>query len=347
MARLPRASFRKYPLEANCLDKLAVFCETSYLMKIRTSAFFVAFVVGFIALCQQVQSATDTPDPGSKPVSNTADGQNALLSITTGIHNSAFGFDALLSNTDANFNTAVGSVALLLNNGTENTAVGAGALLSNVNGDSNTAVGAFALFNNPGGPFNTAVGFQALMNATANANVAVGDLALQNVSTGFFNTAIGAAAGINQTTGHNNIYIGQGSPGVAGESNTCYIQGIAGSSIPTGNAAFVLVDITTGPLATVLVDANGNRVTVPITQSQLQAPPQGQPKAVPQRSDGSEDGHQAMLNLKVEKLQATVAQQHKQIETLTAQLKDQAAQIQRVSAQLDSVKPAPQVVNNP
>jgi hypothetical protein len=162
-----------------------------------------------------------------------------------------------------------------------------------------------------------------------------------NVDTGFFNTAIGAATGINQTSGHNNVYIGQGSFGVAGENNTCYIQGIAGSSIPTGNANFVFVDITTGQLATVLVDANGNRMTVPISQSQLQAAPQGQPKAVPQYS---EDGHQAMLNLKVEKLQATVDQQHKQIETLTAQLKDQAAQIQKVSAQLELNKPAPRTV---
>jgi uncharacterized coiled-coil protein SlyX len=53
-----------------------------------------------------------------------------------------------------------------------------------------------------------------------------------------------------------------------------------------------------------------------------------------------------MLNLKVEKLQATVAQQHKQIEALTAQLKEQATQIQKVSAQLEVGKPAPQVVVN-
>jgi uncharacterized coiled-coil protein SlyX len=49
---------------------------------------------------------------------------------------------------------------------------------------------------------------------------------------------------------------------------------------------------------------------------------------------------------KVEKLEATVAQQQKQIETLTAQLKEQAAQIQKVSAQLEASKPAPQVVAN-
>src|SRR5437016_14340004 len=93
----------------------------------------IAIVSGLacFALCQQVQSATDTPDPGSKPVSNTADGQNALLSISSGIHNAAFGVDALLSNTDASFNRAVGSVALLINDGTENTAGVSRALLFN------------------------------------------------------------------------------------------------------------------------------------------------------------------------------------------------------------------------
>jgi hypothetical protein len=63
------------------------------------------------------------------------------------------------------------------------------------------------------------------------------------------------------------------------------------------------------------------------------------------------------MNDKVEKLEAMVAQQHKQIETLTAQLKEQAetftaqlkeqaAQIQKVSAQIEVSKPAPQTVLN-
>ena len=51
-----------------------------------------------------------------------------------------------------------------------------------------------------------------------------------------------------------------------------------------------------------------------------------------------------MLNLKVEKLQATVAQQRKQIEILTAQFKEQAAQIQKVSDQVEPSKPAPRMV---
>ena len=49
---------------------------------------------------------------------------------------------------------------------------------------------------------------------------------------------------------------------------------------------------------------------------------------------------------KVEKLEAKVAQQQKQIETLTAQLREQAAQIQKVSAQVEVSKFAPQVVAN-
>jgi hypothetical protein len=55
--------------------------------------------------------------------------------------------------------------------------------------------------------------------------------------------------------------------------------------------------------------------------------------------------HQAMLNeflkehLKVEELQAAVAQQQKQIEAL-------AAGLQKVSAQIEVNKPAPQVVVN-
>ena len=35
---------------------------------------------------QQMQGAIDTPDPGPKPVSNTADGQNALAGIAAGGH---------------------------------------------------------------------------------------------------------------------------------------------------------------------------------------------------------------------------------------------------------------------
>jgi septal ring factor EnvC (AmiA/AmiB activator) len=66
------------------------------------------------------------------------------------------------------------------------------------------------------------------------------------------------------------------------------------------------------------------------------------PQAIP------EAAKQAMLDVKVQELQATITQQQQQIETLTAQLKEQTVQIQKVNAQLEIRKPAPTtIVNKP
>ncbi len=225
----------------------------------------------------QAAPAPNTPDPGGKPVSNTADGQNALLSITTGIHNSAFGFDALLSNSISKFNTAVGSVALLSDNGTtagegdQNTAVGTGALLSNTTGGSNTAIGAFALLfnidgfghtavgsgalenNNASGLFssNTAVGVSALLTSTTGgANVAVGEGALIGVDTGSANTAIGALAGFSYNADEtSNICIGAGTSGSVGDNNTIRI----GDNLPSGGIDV----IDAGPAANFILMGTG------------------------------------------------------------------------------------------
>src|SRR5262249_54962872 len=134
-----------YPL--NQLTKL-VSCgrDPARSLPSRRGFLLIPLVLASLALSPQVQSAVETPDPGPLPVSNTADGQNALLSLTTGTFNSAFGFDALLLNTDASFNTGIGAGALLVNNASLCTAVGAGALLTNTTGLNNTAVGTFALF---------------------------------------------------------------------------------------------------------------------------------------------------------------------------------------------------------
>src|SRR6266513_1996971 len=152
-------------------------------MKIRKIIFTTALsALVCFGLCQQVQSATDTPDPGSLPTSNTADGQGALGSLTTGLYNSAFGFLSVLSLSDANFDTGVGAGALLVDNGGENTAVGAGALLSNTTGSPNTADGGFALKANVDGTRNTADGAGAIENAAGgNDNTAVGEIAAPNI----------------------------------------------------------------------------------------------------------------------------------------------------------------------
>src|SRR5881296_106510 len=123
-----------------------------------------------VLACFALLPQTRADDP--VPLSNTADGQGALLSITTGLYNSAFGFLSVLSLSDANFDTGVGAGALLVDNGGTNTAVGAGALFSNTAADNNTATGAFALFSNVIAFSNTAVGSRALQNNdnTGNGN---------------------------------------------------------------------------------------------------------------------------------------------------------------------------------
>src|SRR6266540_54778 len=192
-------------------------------------------------LCQQVQSATDTPDPGAKPLSNTADGTNALLSLTSGLYNSAFGFDSLLSASNTSFNTGVGAGTLILNNGdptagegVQNTAVGAGALLSNTTGGSNTAVGVSAL----------------VTSTSGGANVAVGEGALLSSDTGSANTAIGALAGVSYSADESsNICIGAGTTGSAGDDNTIRI----GDNLPSGGIGV----LDGGPAANFIVIGNG------------------------------------------------------------------------------------------
>jgi trimeric autotransporter adhesin len=175
----------------------------------------ILLAIGSFALCQQVQAATDTPDPGAKPISNTADGQLALASVTTGIYNSAFGFYSVLSLTDANFDTGVGAATLLLDTGGTNTAVGAAALFSNTVASDNNAVGAFALFNNDSdgaglANFNNAHGRNALLNnVDGDENDAFGDDAMEENTTGSQNTAMGDDALDANTTGNGNTAMGK------------------------------------------------------------------------------------------------------------------------------------------
>ncbi len=76
------------------------------------------------------------------PNGNTALGEFALVSNTTGGGNTALGGGALSSNTTGNSNAAVGSGALLSNTtGVFNTATGNIALRNNTTGNSNTATG--------------------------------------------------------------------------------------------------------------------------------------------------------------------------------------------------------------
>ena len=96
-------------------------------------------------LSPRAQAVVPPPD-GGYPNFTTAEGTNALQSLTTGAGNTAVGWFSLFSNADGSFNTAIGAGALLFNTADQNTAFGAAALLFNTTGSNNTAIGAAALF---------------------------------------------------------------------------------------------------------------------------------------------------------------------------------------------------------
>jgi len=304
------------------------------------------------SLLLRAQAAPDLALPGF----NTADGDHALFSVTTGIANSAFGWYALFVDTDGSYNTAVGAGALDLNNGTENTAVGVAALLLNSTGSDNNAFGSTALEFNTTGTFNNAHGRGALFsnvdgfqnnamgdlalfsNTSGGFNTAVGDDALFSVTTGNSNTALGDEAGSNLVDGEGNIYIGaQVQAGATNEMEIIrigddtafafpydtFIAGIFDRAVDVGTATFVYVD-DTGKLGTSPVDAHGNKVAVPTPQVML--------------------NELLKEHKKVEEQQASISQLKSEMHAMVAQLKEQAAQIQKVSAQVEVNKPAPQVV---
>jgi uncharacterized coiled-coil protein SlyX len=208
---------------------------------------FGLFVFSGFVLSPMAEAVSPAPD-GGYAGNNTAEGTNALFSLTSGIDNTALGFEALVSNTAGTFNTAVGFEALLRNTtGTENTATGVNALIdnttgfqnaatgvdalsSNTTGFQNAATGFQALFSNTTGFHNTAAGFEALFSeTTGNHNTADGDNALVHNTTGSLNTAIGAHSLDSNVTGSSNVAVGfQAGFSITGSGNVCIGQNIFG-----------------------------------------------------------------------------------------------------------------------
>jgi trimeric autotransporter adhesin len=201
------------------------------------SLLLIPVIISFAPL-PAAQGVSPAPD-GGYPGGNTAEGQNALLSLTSGNYNTAVGFFSLLNTNNSSFNTALGAGTLLANGGgSNNTATGTGALLNNTIGGGNSANGAFALFNN---------------------------------STGSGNIALGNQAGFSLTTGNNNIDIGN--IGFATESNTIrigdaaihtgiFLAGITAMS-PSAPNQVVLVDPGTGQLGSADASTFGVVITDP------------------------------------------------------------------------------------
>ena len=212
----------------------------------------IALVLVCFGLLPRAQAVVPPPD-GGYPNFNTAEGTNALFSLTTGAANTAVGWSSLSTNAAGSFNTATGAGALLFNTGDNNTAFGAAALLFNSIGTENTAVGAAALLENTTGSSNTAVGRSALgANTASNDNTAVGHQALlQSTGTnnsGGGNTAVGRAAGASIISGGGNVCIGAFVSAAAGENDHTYIRNINTTSVSGGGTDSVTVDLTTGLL---------------------------------------------------------------------------------------------------
>jgi hypothetical protein len=282
----------------------------------RYGLFLIPLVLAALALSQTAQAQLSPPPDGGYAGDNTAEGTDALFSLTTGTDNTAIGFDALYSNTTGDSNTATGSQALVSNTtGVRNTANGFAALNSNTTGERNTATGRGALANNTTGNFNTADGHNALFfnstgientatggfalifNTTGNFNTADGYVALandttgnQNTATGYFallsnttgngNIALGNFAGSNLTTGDNNIDIGN--VGVAAEANTIRV-GTQGTQAATYIAGISGAAVTGRP---VFVNNNG----------QLGVPPSS--RRFKQDLKPMDNGSEAILGLK-------------------------------------------------
>jgi hypothetical protein len=126
-------------------------------LKRTTPAFFIALLIVCPGLSPKAQAVIPAPD-GGYPGQNTAEGDNALLNLTSG---------------------------------NDNTVNGEHALYRNTTGSGNTVDGNFALNSNTTGNLNTAVGYTALNSNSGNFNIALGAGAGNNLTTGDNNIDIG------------------------------------------------------------------------------------------------------------------------------------------------------------
>jgi hypothetical protein len=216
--------------------------------------FLIPVLLLCLALSPGAQAVVPPPD-GGYPGSNTAEGTQALQSLTTGVWNTALGFQALFSDTTGSSNTATGLRSLFSNvSGANNTATGVLALGGNTNGFNNTAIGWSALRVNATGAHNTAVGVNALFNNNTSGNTAVGRDALFANTTGGNNNAFGRGALDSNTTGPFNNAHGNGALGdnINGFGNNAFGDFALGNNV-TGDANTAI-----GDLAGINITGSGN-----------------------------------------------------------------------------------------
>ena len=305
---------------------------------------------------------------------NTATGFEALFRNTTGTQNTATGAFALVHNTTANNNTADGFQALLNNaTGKENTAVGESAFKT-ANADSNTGVGFQVAFHNTSGARNTAVGHHALLNnSTGLSNVAVGANAGANLTTGSNNIDIGSVGvgGESNTTRIGTLQTRAFIKGISGSAvtgtavvvNAAGQLGVAPSSAhfkheirPMGKESEAILGLK--PVSFCYdqeIDQEGLAQFGLVAEEVEKMNPDlvvrddaGRPYTV------RYDQVNAMLlneflkaHRKMEKQEAAIARQEKQIEALVTMVKEQAAEIQKVSVEMEISRSGSHVVKTP
>jgi hypothetical protein len=204
----------------------------------------VLLALGFLALQMVTPEHAPAAPEAALPGFNTADGDHALFSLTSGSANAAVGWYSLFSDADGSFNTATG----------------AGSLLSNMSGNNNTAVGAAALLFNTGSD-STAVGIAALEKNIADANTATGAFALhdntiggtlETISTPFGvfdvgpNTAVGSNALESNLDSSGNTAVGYQALG-------SMVSGLSGAGFPH-------LGISTAVGFQALANANGSNI---------------------------------------------------------------------------------------
>ena len=176
----------------------------------RRAWLLLPLVIACFGLSPVIQAVSPPPD-GGYGSGNTAEGSNALFSLTSGVWNTALGYQTLYNATTGNQNTATGYQALFSNTtGSLSVANGSQALYNNTTGTYNTATGFRTLYINTSGSNNTGNGFEALaFNTTGNNNAAIGYRALYSNTTGHDNVATGYQALYSNTTGFYNMANGQ------------------------------------------------------------------------------------------------------------------------------------------
>ena len=303
---------------------------------------------------------------------NTGLGAGTLI-FNTGSNNTAVGTDALFTNNVGTDNTATGFQALFNNtSGILNTADGEFALFHNVHGGGNTALGLQALFHNSFGDNNTAVGVGALLNSgTGSNNIGLGQSAGYNVTTASNVICIGnLVPGANVP---NSCYIGNiwdQAPGFPSSPVYVDLNGKLGTNAsakrfkknikPMDSASEAILALK--PVTFHYKSDHTNTEQFGLIAEEVA---EVNPDLVVRDKDGKiysvrYDQVNAMLlneflkehkrfveeQHKVEKLEATMAQQQKAMEALAAGMKKQAAQIQKVSTELELGTPAQRTVLN-